>query len=337
VNLPAALVTIKWMVRDTFRQSLSSRLFWVLIGVSVLFILFCLSVGVEEPPNPFPASDEPRLSLPPDDPRVKELGKQGVIKEGVEVVGGTRLTLGFGMFSVTVGRDATDAVRFLQIWLAGVAADTAGVFLVLIWTAGFLPTFLDPNQVTVLLAKPVPRWSLLVGKYLGVLAFVLAQVTVFVFGTWIALGVKTGVWDALYLRSIPLLVIHFAIFYSFSAMLAVWTRSTVVCVFGSLVFWVVCWGVNFGRHAVEVHALPGLSPAGRTMLEVSYWTLPKPGDLNLNLYYALKAKGFSAGVREFELLKEKGKFEPELSLLASLLFAAAMLAIAAREFQTTDY
>ncbi len=238
---------------------------------------------------------------------------------------------------VAEGRDRTDAVRFLQVFLAGAVADTAGIFLVLIWTAGFLPTFLDPNQITVLLAKPVPRWSLLIGKYLGVLAFVVVQVSLFVVGTWLALGLKTGVYESLYLLAIPLLAVHFAVFYSFSALLAVWTRSTVVCVFGSLLFWVICWGTNFGRHAVEVHALEGMTSTGRTVLEISYWTLPKPADMNLNLYYALQAKGFSAGSPELQKLKEQGKFQPELSLLASLLFAVAMLAIAARELQTTDY
>lgn len=336
MNLPVALLTIKWMVRDTFRQSLASRLFWVLLGVSALCILFCLSVRVEgEEPLPT-APGEEKFGLPPDDPKVRELGKERVRQEGYDVVG-SKLYLGFGLFQAAEGRDRTDAVRFLQIWLAGAVADTAGIFLVLIWTAGFLPAFLDPNQVTVLLAKPVPRWSLLVGKYLGVLAFVAVQAAFFVVGTWLALGLKTGVYDPLYLLAVPLLVVHFAVFYSFSAMLAVWTRSTVVCVFGSLLFWVICWGTNFGRHAAEVHDLSGLSPAGRTALEVSYWALPKPGDMSLILYDALQASGFSGGVPEFKKLKDAGKFHPELSVLASLLFAVVMLAIAAREFQTTDY
>ena len=59
--------------------------------------------------------------------------------------------------------------------LAGVFADTAGVLLALLWTAGFLPSYLDPSSITVTLAKPVPRWSLLVGMYLGVTAFVAAR------------------------------------------------------------------------------------------------------------------------------------------------------------------
>ena len=54
-----------------------------------------------------------------------------------------------------------------------------------------------------------------------------------------------------YLWCVPVLVLHFAIFFSFSCMLAVWTRSTIVCVLGSLLFWFACWGMNYARH----HAL----------------------------------------------------------------------------------
>jgi hypothetical protein len=336
MNLPTALLTIKWMIRDTFRQSLASRLFWVLAGISFVCFLFCLSVSFEgEEPLPTEPG-EPQFRVPTTDKEVQRFGKEGLKKQGVDVLSGN-LYLGFGMFKASEARGRVDAVRFLQVWLAGAVAGAAGIFLVLIWTAGFLPTFLDPNQVTVLLAKPAPRWSLLLGKYLGVLAFVLVQGAFFVLGTWLALGLKTNVFDGLYLLTIPLLVIHFGIFYSFSALLAVWTRSTVACVFGSLVFWVLCWGMNFGRHAVEVHAAQAITPAGRTMMEVCYWVLPKPADMQLDLYYALQEKGFSAGYPELEKLKEQGKFYPELSLLASVFFAVVMLGIAAREFQTTDY
>src|SRR5262249_27381781 len=118
--------------------------------------------------------------------------------QGVDVISGD-LTLAFGAIRLQLGRDREDAVRFLQLLLAGAVAATAGILLILAWAAGFFPTFLDPSAAAVLLAKPVPRWSLLVGKYLGVLAFVGFQAAVFVTGTWLALGVKTGVWDAAYL------------------------------------------------------------------------------------------------------------------------------------------
>ena len=72
------------------------------------------------------------------------------------------------------------------------------------------------------------------------------QVTLFVLLTWLALGARTGVWSVTYWWCIPLLLLQFAIFYSFSALLAVVTRSTVACAFGSVLFWLLAWGINYG-------------------------------------------------------------------------------------------
>ena len=166
--------------------------------------------------------------------------------EGVETVRG-RMTLAFGAISFPIGRERADAVYFLELLLAGGIAGTLGLLLALVWTAGFVPTFLEPSAASVLLAKPVARWQLLLGKYFGVLTFVGFQVVLFVVSTWLALGVRTHVWSVTYWWCIPLLLLQFAIFYSFSVLLAVITRSTVACVFGSLLFWLLAWGINYGR------------------------------------------------------------------------------------------
>ena len=44
--LPAVIRTVRWMVRDTFRQSLASKLFWVMLGVTLIATAFALSVSV---------------------------------------------------------------------------------------------------------------------------------------------------------------------------------------------------------------------------------------------------------------------------------------------------
>jgi ABC-type transport system involved in multi-copper enzyme maturation permease subunit len=325
-----------WMVRDTIRQSLASRLFWAMLALSAVCIIFCLGVRAKDAPKLPLAPGEGKFAVPKDDPQIKK-HYPAMGPPEVDILGGDELSLGFGAFAVSTSRDRNDSVRFLQVWLAGLVAGTAGIFLAIIWTAGFLPTFLDPNHATVLLAKPVPRWSLLLGKTLGVLTFVFIQSSFFVFGTWLALGIATGVFDARYLFAIPVLLLHFAVFYSFSAMLAVWTRSTVVCVFGTLLFWVLCWGMNFGRHAVVAHDPAGMSEGSRVVLEIGYWALPKPGDLNLIFDDALETKAFAGGVPEFAAARRKEKLNLPLSTLASLLFAAAMFGIAAWEFRNAEY
>ena len=110
-------------------------------------------------------------------------------------------------------------------------------------------------------------------------------------GTYLALGISTGVWDVVYLLCVPMLLLHFAIFYSFSTLLAVCTRSTVACVFGSILFWFLCWGMNFGRHAMVAVAAdaPGVSTGMHASVEVGYWVLPKPADMGIDVRLSCSA------------------------------------------------
>ena len=102
-DLPTAIRTLRWMVRDTFRQSLASRLFWLILGLSVLCTLLCLSIrvtGAEEwPAHP----DEIPAYYP------KSQATPEVQAEGIRVVGG-EVSLGFGVFKFAVGKSKTRQV-----------------------------------------------------------------------------------------------------------------------------------------------------------------------------------------------------------------------------------
>jgi predicted membrane protein len=134
------------------------------------------------------------------------------------------------------------------------------------------------------------------------------------------------------------LLLHFAIFFSFSALVAVCTRSTVACVIGSLLFWALCWGMNYGRHLVmgvpDVQQLPG---SLAWLLEGGYWVLPKPADLGVLLFDALGAGHHFGKGLALQNVQARGDFHPEWSILSSLAFTAAMLYVAGRQFVTTDY
>jgi ABC-type transport system involved in multi-copper enzyme maturation permease subunit len=337
MNSPSNLSAMRWLVLDTFRQSVASSICWLMLAVSGLCILVCLSVGVAGN-EPLDHPGDSTHFLPRNDPGADPAR---LVNQGVDVVKGD-LTLAFGAVKVPLGRDGPDAVRFLQLLLAGFVADSAGLVLILVWTAGFLPSFLEPSAAAVLLAKPVPRWILLVGKYVGVLAFVLCQALFFVVGTWVALGLRTDIWNFAYLLCIPVLLLHFAIFFSFSTLLAVCTRSTMACIFGSILFWLMCLGMNYGRHVAV--ALPYLDSSATDlagsfggMVEVGYWIMPKPADMGIVLAQLLQATGSFATVPEFEVVLKQGHFDPLWSIVSSLLCAVVLLGIAVHQFMTTDY
>ncbi len=331
--MPDAIRTVKWMVRDTFRQSLHTKLFWVMLAMTALCTAFCASVRITGGVTVYPG--DPTHVLPKSEVD-KEGGEKKVIEDGVQIKNG-EISFGFGLAKSPIGKTKEDSVKFVQVWVAGVIGDSLGVLLAIIWTAGFLPSFLEPQSATVLLSKPAPRWAILVGKYFGVVGFVALQALLFVGGTWAALGSATGVWDASYLLAVPLLVVNFGIFYAVSAFIAVCTRSTVAAAFGTLLFWVLAWAMNFTHHQLLAFPVEGMGGASHYLLEVGYWFLPKPLDLSGVFFDAMNAHGVFAQVDELGTLKSRGQFHPEASVAASGVFAAVTLAAAAYELHTTDY
>ena len=334
MNLPAILRTIRWMTKDTFRQAVASYLFWVMLGVTAVGTLLCASVSVKGGPKPIKVDYEiPAVLTPAEADRI---GRDKVASEGIRILDG-KLVLGFGALEVPMPRGKEDIVRQLQVWLAAFTADTIGILFALIWTAGFLPTFLEPQSAAVMLAKPAPRWAILFGKYLGVVMFTTSQAALFIGCTWLALGAKTGVWDTTYWLAVPLLGLNFAVFYSVSAFLSVCTRSTVAAAFGTILFWVICWMMNFAHHRFVVSGMEGMTPLSKFLLDAGYWFLPKPFDMGGIFFDAMRADVFAVKAEEMKLLAEKGQFHPELSVLASSAFAVGTLGLAAYEFETLDY
>jgi hypothetical protein len=308
---------LRWLIKDTFRQSLAGYSFWLMLGISGLSILFCLSIGIEQK-SPLMEEGDIEIST--------QLGE---------------VTLGFGAFRAPLFRDGSQAVHFLQVLMGKWLAGTVGILLSLIWTAGFVPAFLEPSNASVLLAKPTPRWIMLLGKYLGVLTFVAFQFGVFVLGTWIALGLKTDAWHGGYLLCFPIMLLHFVAIFSISVLIAVCTRSTVACVFGSILFWLLSYAANFGRHAFHSWSASGPSGTSGTpvpwLVEAGYWFLPKPADFGILLDRALRAKDHFISAAEFDKVQELGLFHPALSVLSGVAFAVLTFVIAARQFRKTNY
>ncbi len=366
MNTRRTFATLEQLIRDTFRQAWASGISGMMLGVTAICVVLCLSVSVSSDVV-LHRSDEPALFLPPPSPPavapsvVLVLGSSGLLqtltlttasqtawcslenkpdlarREGIETITG-QMTLAFGAVSFPMARERGDSVRFLELLLSGGIAGSLGLLLALVWTAGFLPTFLEASAASVLLAKPVGRWQLLVGKYIGVLTFVGFQVVLFVVLTWLALGLRTNVWDMTYWWCIPLLLLQFAVLYSFSVLLAVATRSTVACVFGSLLFWLLSWGINYGsvmaRGLEEPQPLPSFTVA---LTQAAYWISPKPIDAGLILFNALDAQQHFEKPGVFKLLESGNTFSPQLSLLSSLVIAGVLLALSAYELNAKDY
>jgi ABC-type transport system involved in multi-copper enzyme maturation permease subunit len=311
MDLPAVLFAARCLVRDTFRQARASGVTAALAAASAVSVLFCLSVAVHGDPLPTPGESWEAPNILPATEAAKH---SATALEGVDVPGG-EMTLLFGTIRVPLKRARATEVRFVELILAGGVADTLGVLLALVWTAGFLPSFLDVTTASVVFAKPAARWAIFAGRFVAVVILVAAQALLFIVGVWAALGIRAGVWDVRVFAALPVLVIHFGCFYAVSAALAVFTRSTAATVVGTILTWTACWAVNYARQT----ASPGLP------LDIAYWLLPKPADFGLFLVDVLGAGNYFGGT---SINRAAANLNPEAAILTSFALPLAAMAFA---------
>src|SRR5206468_3453360 len=110
------------------------------------------------------ATDDPELRLVTDD-GVYPLARQSYL---------------FGAVQKKSPHGRAYHAREALFMLGGLGAQTVGLLLVLTFTAGLLPAFVDPNSALILLAKPIPRWGILLGKFLGVIVLLAVHISIFV-------------------------------------------------------------------------------------------------------------------------------------------------------------
>lgn len=164
------------IVRDTLREALSRKVFWGLLGGSLLvvgFFLFLLNIDLVD-------GAHAALSL-----FGKELNRGQLI----------------------------DVRKFMLTVQAGVASFlfSVGLRLAVFSTAGFIPALLEKGGVEVVLSKPISRAHLLAVRALGILLVITVNLVVLVGGVWLVLGYKTRVWTSRFWLAAALALLAFAV------------------------------------------------------------------------------------------------------------------------------
>ena len=121
------------------------------------------------------------------------------------------------------------AIRGLQAGLAG-GLFTGIILFGIFATAGVIPDALEKGTVDLYLSKPIARWELLLGKYLGAVAAIFMNVLYFMIGAWLIFGLKCHLWDFHILLATLTITFMFACLYAIVAFLAVMTRNTAVSI-----------------------------------------------------------------------------------------------------------
>lgn len=279
-----------------------------------------------------------------------------------------RFTLFFGGLELTPPQGAPLGLEvfILQKLLCTGLGSTILLLVCVVVTAGFVPTMLRKGTLELLLVRPVPRWRLIVFKYIAALLFVAGLLGTLILATWVVTVLLSDVRSPGVVLALPSLLVFFALLLAVSVCTGVITRSAPAAMLVTVTYWAILFLVgimhqqsvasrlreeNVGkpRPTSVVDALRGRRPgvdgpqrpgsafhrstAGR-VADGLYAVLPHTEDLDTMVDRQLM-RDFAIGGR-FRMLVESGDFSWRSGIGLTILHAAAYLAVACWVFARRD-
>jgi ABC-type transport system involved in multi-copper enzyme maturation permease subunit len=254
-----------------------------------------------------------------------------------------KATILFGAIPLGNSKKPSELVYYITYY--GVSLVGAPVIMLLscIITAFYIPNMLRKGTIDMLLAKPINRIALLLFKYMGGLTFMFVNTALLIFGLWIALGLRSGIWEPVFLINIPVITFEFAFFYAVSTLAAIVTRSPIVSILLCILTWFILSAVGWA-HA-GANALKG--PDGgeglvtgwlATSADVIHTVFPHYLDLGWVSDRALEERSLAMTTAEREhMAKRYEKYTWGESILITGLYIAAFLAVSCWWFASKDY
>ena len=244
-----AAVRLGALVADTFRESLARKIFWGFWACSTAVLLLLLTVL------------------------------------NIDIVEGSLAAV--HVFGAEVGGNAVQGLPvedIVKLVLGGLAAFlfSVGLFLAIFASAGLIPTIFEPGRIDLLLSKPLSRAELLLGKYVGTLAVISANIAYLVVGAWLILGWKTSIWQIEFLASGALAIFAFAVMLTVVTLVATASNSAVLSTMIAYVVLLVSSIVSQHERIAPLFS----SQWPRDLVKAAYVTLPKIfeiGDLSRRL------------------------------------------------------
>jgi ABC-type transport system involved in multi-copper enzyme maturation permease subunit len=199
------------LLLDAYRELNSKKLFWIILALSVIFVLVYGSIGF----------DETGVSM--------FFGLWHIDNEFMVDGSIAAKILYRGIFSTFV----------VPVWLAWIAT-----ILALISTATVFPDFVAGGSIDLVLSKPIGRTRLFFYKYIASLLFVLLQVSLFCVGVFLCMGGRLGDWEWRIFLAIPIVVVFYSYLFSVCVLIGVWTRSALTALLLTLLMWFGLYAIN---------------------------------------------------------------------------------------------
>ncbi len=271
------------LAAHTFRETAAKATLWVLAGISTLVLLVVgLAFSTEETANGIVLKFFGNPSAAPLEPA-----------QVAQAVAGMQAALAGGLM--------------VGVFLFGVFA-----------TAGIIPEALEKGIVDLYLSKPISRWELLAGKFLGAVAVMLANIVYFIGVLWVLIGLKAGVWGFHYLASALLMTFVFACLYSIVAFFAVLSRNMGIAIIAAFLYlFVIATALESRQNGL--YLISGGS-VYRSVIDGFYYILPQIS----NMQHQITAL----------ILNQETDWRPFAQSLASscVIFAGAVALLQRKDF-----
>ena len=114
------------------------------------------------------------------------------------------------------------------IWAVGFVIYMVSMLLFIAACAGYFPALLEAGAIDIVLAKPLERWKIFFGKYLGGMALFTAALLGAYILLFFGLGVRTGVWHLAIFRVMPLQVLSAATLFALIALIGMARGRTAI-------------------------------------------------------------------------------------------------------------
>ncbi len=273
-----AIATIA-LIQDTFREAFARRVMWGFFGCCTILLLFLLFIM------------------------------------RIDVVAGSLATVNiFGRTMPTT--ELQNLVPQAQSVIAMILY-FAGMALAVFASAGMISAVFEPGRIELLLSKPVSRTHLLLGRYVGNLLVVAANILYLVLGSWLIFGVKTGVWGPGFVLSSVFTIFIFAVLLALIALVGVLWESAAVAIMATFALMIIT-PILAQKSTIE-RLLS--SEWSRDVVRVLYYTLPKTSDI-------------SVIVRDVILGRPVQSWMP---IWSTALFGAVALALALWRFERRSF
>ncbi|MBD3223981.1 MAG: hypothetical protein GF313_04590 [Caldithrix sp.] len=91
---------------------------------------------------------------------------------------------------------------------------SGGIFLSLFATLNLTPSLLEEGYIDLFISKPLHRWQILLGRYLGGLSIVAFNILYLIIFSGIILSTKSGIWNSGFFLAGLIIILTFATLYA---------------------------------------------------------------------------------------------------------------------------